>query len=292
MANNSPHPQARPGQGWAATAKAVGVHRGTLWRWRKGAADRAALTSSAAAAVNVLSWLAENFANSPEVRLRAADGLLTLSAHRSDATIALATKARAEAYQARGEEAADARREKARREEETLDALFYRDVGRTCRLAGLAQPGQSQRVETLSAFNKKTIRLLRKTANDLEREERRARPASPKVGEAGGPQRGVGMRISPALEARLDWLAGRLGVRRGAAAKTALLAGLRAYEAKYEADEAELLLTLVRSERARRDLIAERSPLAEATIGSRDRSDPLDTPEIPTPLPPSYKSVC
>ena len=260
MANNSPHPKARPGQGWAAAAKAVGVHRGTLWRWRKGAADRAALTSSAAAAVNVLSWLAENFANSPEVRLRAADGLLTLSAHRSDATIALATKARHAAYQARGEEAADARREKARREEETLDALFYRDVGRTCRLAGLAQPGQSQRVETLSAFNKKTIRLLRKTANDLEREER---GSSPKVGEAGGPQRGVGMRISPALEARLDWLAGRLGVRRGAAAKTALLAGLRAYEAKYEADEAELLLTLVRSERARREAISERSPLAE-----------------------------
>jgi len=260
MANNSSHPQARPGQGWAAAAKAVGVHRGTLWRWRKGAADRAALTSSAAAAVNVLSWLAENFANSPEVRLRAADGLLTLSAHRSDATIALATKARHAAYQARGEEAADARREKARREEETLDALFYRDVGRTCRLAGLAQPGQSQRVETLSAFNKKTIRLLRKTANDLEREER---GSSPKVGEAGGPQRGVGMRISPALEARLDWLAGRLGVRRGAAAKTALLAGLRAYEAKYEADEAELLLTLVRSERARREAISERSPLAE-----------------------------
>jgi len=269
MANNSPHPKARPGQCWAATAKAVGVHRGTLWRWRKGAADRAALRSSAAAAVNVLSWLAENFANSPEVRLRAVDGLLTLSAHTSDATIALATKARHAAYQARGEEAADARREKARREEETLDALFYRDVRNTCRLAGLAQPGQSQTVE-LSAFNKKTIRLLRKTANDLEREERRARPASPKVGEAGGPRRGVGIRISPALEARLDWLAGRLGVRRGAAAKTALLAGLRAYEAEYEA---ELLLTLGSSLRARREAIAERSPVAEGrSVSGTDRT--------------------
>jgi len=37
-------------------------------------------------------------------------------------------------------------------------------------------------------------------------------------------------------------------------------------------------------------LIAERSPLAEAPIGFFRRSKPLDTPEIPTPLPPSYKS--